>query len=339
MKLLCFAHRNEAKTFFERLKLSPLDASLKLFKSDNAFVLITGEGIQNTTESLSITLSRFNQINEILNYGVSASLNDTVQKNIIFSIRCAYQYFDDFSFKSFTSNDQQATTDLVSVHKRIYSPEDKMNLSIYANLLDMEAWAIGSVAKRFKKPWYCYKLISDSLHEYTQCEKIKGESESYSQRFWNHFENIVGHHEESLEVTNLISRDPDFHFTFSQLHLLDKYLQALNNRQAGFTQEFMSSKHFLAIKNQEIIKKEKTKKLLDLLYEKYDPITSREISRTKNAFNSLKALNLNFDHSEFIEKDLVKFKGQFQNNGEIQAIINSLSAIDLESIKDKIRDV
>ncbi len=339
MKLLCFAHRNEAKTFFDRLKLSPLDTSLNLFKSKNEFILISGEGIQSTTELLSIVLSKYENISEIINYGIAGSLDKSLKENSIFSIRTVYQYFDDFSFKSHTSHDKQATIDLISVHKRIYSPEDKLKLSIYAHLLDMETWALASVAKRFKKKWKSYKTVSDSLDEATKCQQIANEAKFYSDLFWNHFINTKEQSPLSESSRNLILENSSLYFTHTQAHQIRKYCKSLILRDPSFLESFTSSKKYKSIVESEKSRKEKSKEVLNLLATDYDPITFKELQRTQKVFKSLKNQYLNFDHSEYIEKNSIKFKGQFKSSNDLRNIIRTLEKINIDELKGKSKDV
>ncbi len=339
MKLLCFAHRNEAKTFFDRLKLSPLDTSLNLFKSDQSFIVITGEGIQNTTEALSIIVSKYEQITEIINYGVCAGLENSLKKNELFSIRTVYQYFDDFSFKSHTSSDEQADLDLISVHKRMYSPDDKLKLSIYAQVLDMETWAIASVAKRFKIPWRSFKTISDEIDENTDCQQIIKDVDIYSDLFWNHFNSLESSIVKKSNITSPLLENSQLHFTHTQSHLVKKYLNSLKLRDVDFSKNFFHSKQYLSILESDYSKKEKAKKIITLLESKYDPITSKEKTKTKEIFNSLKNKYLSFDHSDFIERSSIKFKGQFSNEVDLKNIIATLESIDLQKLKGESKDV
>ncbi len=332
MRLLCFAHKNEAKTFIKMLNLSLSNERLKIYSNNDLYLLITGEGNQQTTENLCLALSSLKDITEILNMGVAGSLNKDYTRGDLLSVRTAYQFSDDFSFKSFTSADTHAKNDCMSAMKRLNTSEEKKKVSIYADLVDREVWAIGSVAQKFKLPWRSLKIVSDDINSEANCNLIKEDAEYYSNTLFHAFQEI---HE--LEVSkngsNSFSIDSDtFYFTHSQKHELHKLLKTLEQREVGFTDKFMNSDSYRGIVQSKLSPKLRAKKILSCLLEQYDPPLYQAQSKLKEKISKLNIDQIHFDSNEFIERKNLKFRGQVKTQADLEIIKNVLNHLDIDGL-------
>src|SRR4051812_3931267 len=95
MHLYTFAHKGEALPFIRKRKFSNIPFSLNGLHQnpDQDLLLITGEGLQRTTERLSAVCGVYApHIKKIFNVGVAGILDKTSSLNLmdIVSIRTAY---------------------------------------------------------------------------------------------------------------------------------------------------------------------------------------------------------------------------------------------------------
>lgn len=165
-KLLIFAHKGEAGHFLKANSFTPVDFFFKgLFESPDFFLLICGEGLQNASEKTVSVLTHFNnQIIEVYNLGTAGSLSEKIIKDQIHWVKTCYAGSTERQeYKSFTTQTTNATINCLSALERIETPESRVKLSSFADIVDRELWAIASAAVLFKMPFYSLKYISDDL--------------------------------------------------------------------------------------------------------------------------------------------------------------------------------
>ncbi len=313
MNLLVFAHRGEAQTFIKKLDLRMFEENL-LYKNKENLLLITGEGIQNTTEALSYTLAK-HKVDEILNFGIAGALKNQ-EKYSIHSIRTVYHHHTEPSFHSFTSNDPEATTDCLSYFKRVTNSLSKKDLSYIAPLIDRELWAIGSVAKRFKVPWRAYKIVSDITAEQTDCVDIFENAYDFSQRLFQHLQ---------PDENNLIERleSEGFWITFSESKKIEKLFKL---KEVDYSQ----------IQQAKITGKQKTRKLIELLEESVDPITFQVKKRIKKKLNKNNTKKTHYSIDNKLEENKVQVKSLLENEDDVKELIKSLKEFPLKEVQSLI---
>lgn len=187
--LLLFAHRGEAKTFFTHDNLQPFSQIFpRAFENSRYYLLITNEGFQETTENLTHFLAiHHNQISKIINMGVAGSLNDKTTLETVYPIKTIY---GENEFKSFNIQTPDACHDLISSKTSVDDSEKAKTLSSIASIVDREAWAIASIAKKFNLDFYCYKLISDRANSKDIHKQVKEKHIIYSQKLYNFYKTI-----------------------------------------------------------------------------------------------------------------------------------------------------
>ena len=171
MELLTFAHRGEAKAFLKRDQFGPVPFFFDgLYKNDQRYLLIHGEGPQITSEKVSVVCGAFrNEIHAVINMGVCGSLKENDFKiGTIYPIRTCYK---EDEFKSFSTANKTGV-DIISSKERVMSPEKVKNLSYFAPLVDREAWAVGSVCQTLDIPFYSYKMVSDYSDNEDICQLV-----------------------------------------------------------------------------------------------------------------------------------------------------------------------
>ncbi len=310
MKLLVFAHRGEAQAFLRKLDLKSFEQDF-LYGNQDTLVLISGEGIQNTTETLAFTLAKY-PVKEIVNLGIAGALRGQ-EKNSIHSIRTVYHHHEEPSFQSFTSSDVSASTDCLSYYKRVTQSLDKKQLSQFAGLVDRELWAIASVSKRFKVPWRSYKIVSDITEEQTDCQDIFEKAYEFSLKLFHHT-----HPQPQNLIEDLESQG--FWITFSEAKKIEKLFK-------------LTQPDYSSIANSEMTGKQKTQKLIQLLEESVDPITFKVRKKIKKELKANNSSKTHYSVDNQLEETRVQVKSLLEDDRDVQDLIESLQKFPLKEIQ------
>ena len=189
-KLLIFAHKGEASHFLKAISFTPVDFFFKgLFESPDFFLLICGEGLQNTSEKTVSVLTHFNnQISEIYNLGTAGSLSEKIIKDQIHWVKTCYAGSTERQeYKSFTTQSPNATINCLSAYERIETPEARKKLSSFADIVDRELWSVGSAAALFKKSFYSLKYISDDPKSENFSQEVINKAPLISEKLYLEF--------------------------------------------------------------------------------------------------------------------------------------------------------
>lgn len=324
MKLLTFAHRPEAQTFIASLNAKRLNQeflSVFVCEKNEYLILITGEGIQSTTQAVCTALSLFQEITEIINFGVSGAADNKLQQFEIHSIRTTYAYFEDMEFKSFTSADNLAKTDCLTSNHRVLEEIEKKKLSAFANIIDRELWAIGSVAAKFKKPWRSFKIIADLADEQVRCQEVKDLAISYSEKLFKNFTLL-----ENIDTSKIapIYDLSELHFTQSSKIIFQKIFDAYLKFFNISSDQFFKSQEFLSIKNSEKSKKIKATELISFMQNALDPISFKTLENLKDFFRKFESIT--FDHS--LEKSEIIIHRKINSQASLKKIKKELDTLD-----------
>lgn len=189
-KLLLFAHKGEASFFLQNIPHTPIDFFFKgLFNSENYFLLLTGEGLQNASEKTISVLTQFNhQIDSIYNIGTAGSLNENIYTDEIHWIKSVVAgSVARREYKTFYSSDTSAVTTCISAYERITDIESRRQLSAFGDIVDRELWAIGSAAKFFNLPFSALKYISDDYKNTDFCADVIKKAPLISEQLYREF--------------------------------------------------------------------------------------------------------------------------------------------------------
>ncbi len=338
MKLLTFAHRGEAQAFLTAGHYKPVDFLFEgLLKSEHSFLLITGEGVQTTSEKTIAVLTRFNdEIDEIYNIGVAGSLTEKLKKDDLLWIRTSFAHHAErLEFKSFTSETVTATHDCMTAFTRVLLPQERKKLSLFADLVDRELWAVASAAHLFKKPFQSLKIISDdtrSDHE-DICKFVKEEAPRFSEKLLQEFKRKEGLTSVELHApaTQFIV-DKDFYFTVSQERKLFSTLEGLRLRGTS-EKELFSDPFVLALKEQELLPKERTRQLLLFLTEKLNPISKIIRENIEESLASLKEARIQTTYDNDFEEDWLNLSVRIQSTRDLERVKNALKIFSYEDFK------
>jgi nucleoside phosphorylase len=186
MNLLTFAHRGEAQHFLKYNNYKSVDFKFSgLFKNEENYLLITGEGLQSTEERMAAFFSHSNlTIDNVINLGIAGALNENFEIDSIHSIK---QVFGEDQNQNFISFDENAQHDCISAKNRVLNKSYAKRLSKHASIVDRELWVCAKVCKIKSIPFYSFKIISDYADHNTDSKTIINKSNFYSTKLYNYY--------------------------------------------------------------------------------------------------------------------------------------------------------
>ncbi len=320
MELLTFAHRGEAKSFLKNDQFFPVPFLFDgLYKNGNRFLLIHGEGIQNTSEKISAVCGAFKeQIHSIINLGVCGSLiEDSFKIGEIYPIRTCYL---EGEFKSFSTNTKTGI-DIISTKERINKFENAKSLSFFAPLVDREAWAVGSVCNLLNIPFYSFKMVSDYSNNEDICQLVSSQSEEISQSLYNYFSQLkIECPKNKEEVKN------NLWTTTSQKRLFDSLTKKMKLKGIKYDpleQNFGN-----------LTPKKRTGKFLEEMEKKLFPFEAALKEKLENHIKNLRTSNINVKFSRDFEDSSISLSFTANNQQEFEKIIFSLNSFPFQKTKD-----
>lgn len=339
MKLLTFAHRGEAQAFLAASSFRPVDFFFDgLLRSNETFLLITGEGGQSASEKTISTLARFaDEIDEVVNLGVAGSLTEKLKKYDLIWVRTAYaNHAEKLEFKSFSSQNEKSNHDCITAFSRVLDETEKRKLSLFADMVDRELWAIASAAHLFKIPFRSLKIISDEMKapEADICKFVKEEAALYSEKLLSEFSRESSHSKpvpENLPQNNFLT-DKDFYFTVSQERKLLSTLEGLRLKGTSHENLYRNS-YVVMLKQQEIIPKERTRLLLQFLTEKLNPISQKIREGLENTLGPLKEARIHATYDNDFEEEWINLSMRIQSTRDLERVKNALKIFSYEDFK------
>lgn len=338
MKLLTFAHRGEAQAFLSTLNFKAVDFFFDgLLRSEDAFLLITGEGVQSASEKTICTLSRFaDEIDEVVNIGVAGSLNDKIKKYDLIWVRTAYAHHaEKLEFKSFSSSHyEKSSHDCMTAFTRVLDENEKKKLALFADLVDRELWAVASAAHLFKKPFRALKIISDEMRapEADICKFVKEEASLYSQKLLEEFSQKKAPTSSDIKHENDFIKDHDFYFTVSQERKLLSTLEGLRLKETS-QDALYKDPYILSLKEDELIPKERTRLLLVYLTEKLNPISKKIREQIDEKLAPLKEARIHATYDNDFEEDWLNLSVRIQSSRDLERAKNALKIFSYEDFK------
>lgn len=329
--LLIFAHRAEAQAF-ESKKLGP--------------ILITGEGLWESLLQVSAYLAKNqNQVLEVWNFGVCASLDDSLNVGDVVEVRSVYAQsgiektplnFHSFSAQAPLANDevQLKRVDCLSSLERVQDSFIAKQFSAHASILDRELWAIAKACHLFKIPWRSIKLISDHpLKEKANCQWIKDQAPQWSQRLCQHYLDLkkAPKSNSSSNASHLflddILNNSYFHFSFSQQKQLEKLLILCQNEE-------QIKVEIETLTKLKILPKERSKNLIKFLEQLTNPWMAKWEEKWQEKTSHLKNKGISIHWSEQGQKPLIDLKFTSQNAKNYQDVITELQNLKADQIFD-----
>lgn len=327
MDLLTFAHRGEAKAFLKEFTFKPISFAFEgVYKSEKYILLITGEGIQATSEKLSAILGAFSEIEKVFNFGVCGTLEDNFREGEIHPIRTCYQEKNSgMEFKSF-STDILDGIDCVSAHQRVLNKDYAKYLSYFAPLVDREVWAIGSVSTLFKKPFNSYKYISDSADGEEICQVVSEKAQGISEALLAHFLDLNS----PVKIKGILPEISGTHFTTSQRRLYNSLVKKLEIK--GLPLEKIINLYELNALP--LSPKQKAARVLKEMEGALFPFNEKIKNELQSFVGPMEKEGLKIKFSKNFELDEIEIGSTIKSHQDLNKFINKLKEFPLDKIQE-----
>jgi hypothetical protein len=234
-ELLCFAHRGEAQEFLRQLPFvaHPEFRDFWLDSTGARYLLLTGEGIENSMARLGFILGRFPQIKLVTNIGVAGALR-SIEVGDVLDIRSVYAQ------DRFQSFELPGDYDIITAQARVLDDEQREKLSAFAPIVDRELWGLVFSAKEAQRPIRALKVISDKpgqIQGRELCARVKEEAPALSKLLFEAYQKrSVPRHEEAEENDERLTEhdplgallNPRFHFSQTQKRQYTKLCELLD---------------------------------------------------------------------------------------------------------------
>jgi nucleoside phosphorylase len=329
MRVLCFAHRLEASRFFELEAFETLNP--QTYKGQTFYVLLTGEGMQAATESLTEFLATYKDTTQVLNFGVAAGNPATTTLGEVYPIRSLYRQKSngEMEFTSFTSKAPKAKFDLISVESRVQDIDTATRLFTFAPIIEKEAWALASVCKRFQKDFYAFKYISDDATR-EACTQIKDIADEISAALVITYKDFIPQAFSKLSDTPTLQ---GYHFTFTQKAEWQKLVHKISLKERVPATEIIASlPRFQALKP-----KDSTKLLLSYLQERLDPFTFKIKKQIETELIPFTKKDIKVHYDRTLETDNLDIYLQINSPKDMEQKLSALNQLPIEKISKLLR--
>lgn len=321
MHLITMAHLGEAQGVIDLFKLTR--SSPTLFEGDNLTCLITGEGPFEAAIRTASILSQ-KKYTQVINLGIAGTLNPDLPIASIQTVRSVYLAINGKpQFKSFKSS--ELGIDCVTSFERILDPQKAIPLSGVAQLVDREAWGVAMAAKDAQISFHSYKLISDQAGTLGACESVKERVQDWSAKLALHLQellNISNSEEAPLALKG-------FYFTFSTEHQFKLLLKKIALRDNLDPEAVLSSLPTELIASEIALPKERSKKLLQFMEEKLDPMKKSLEAGLLSWKRSFEAQGITLQTDQSWESEEVKVSFSVATQKDLEAKIASLKELTL----------
>ena len=325
MKLLVFAHFAESRAFLEREEYASVRLPFSgLWQGREHFILIGGEGGEESAVRTAYVLGKFPAIGAVYNLGTAAGLSSQVERGTVHSIRTCYrcQGEDSIAFHSFSSSDSSANKDIITSDVRITSAERANFLESFAPLADREAHSLARIAQRSKIPFYSFKVVSDhpSSRDSVACEDVRQRSDHYSRLLLDFYQN---HQTPAPRQAKTLSIPEGFYFSIT----MKRRYQTLKDSLAPSRLD----KIIHRLRQSPLSPKERGKALLQRLEVlSLPPQTEKELEQI---FASLRGPQRQISYGQSLESEKFYLQTGISSSQDIDDLIVALQTFDYSRFK------
>lgn len=300
---LVFAHKGEAQSFLNQQNTKLVkQSSYSIWESPKYFVLLSGEGIEESLFALSSLLAEHkDSVGRIINLGIAGALKKSIELNKIYPVSVVIAEGRDTQpeFKSFSSKDSNSPHYCISARTRVKDDDYAEKLSLHAELVDREAFGFAFAAKAHKKEFLCYKLVSDVAGQGTFCFDIKEQAATYSEQMYDYYcENLVTEakpKQQSVDDNLDHLKTKGFHFSQSQKAQFTKLSHFLKAKAPKSFSSIMSENNLDQIIEEFHRPKDRSRALIDEIQNALNPFHNQIYDKLhawfKNKPSSLKQVN------------------------------------------------
>lgn len=169
----------EAKPFFTELPLEKIgDPFFPVFSNPEIVLIISGIGKSNAAMA-TFHLCQTYSPGVIVNAGAAGAAYVGFSLGDIFQINRIVEY-DRPDFKTGAPHiyapdllNGLKTEGVATQDKPVISPDNRERVSMHARLVDMEAAAVAHAVGKFRKPFFCFKFVTDTPEHHEEENIIK----------------------------------------------------------------------------------------------------------------------------------------------------------------------
>lgn len=332
--LLTFAHRGEAQAFLRQRQFRSRAFFFDgIYESDRELLLLTGEGLQSTTERLAAVCGAFREeIGCVINLGIAGSLVPHCLPGKIYPVRTAYGFRGgQVQFKSYTGSDPGAEIDCISADQRILQADEAARLSHFAALVDRELWAAAAVCALFNLPFLAYKLVSDRAGEGEFCANIREQAGRFSEQLLQYYEALSLPAAEP-PAAHTGSLPEEFYLTTSQQRRLRTVLQHLKIKYPESDGQLLAKAGMASILEMDINPKKRTTLLLENLDALLNPFNTRLRARLDALCRPLAEANCRVQFSRDYEDDRLELNALIEHPRHLEKLRRALASFDYDQV-------
>jgi adenosylhomocysteine nucleosidase len=185
------ATRMEAEPFINGLQLEKVENDFfHVYQSDDMTLVISGVGKMNATMATTFMLTTFSP-EKILNLGAAGSLGDE-EIGVVFQVESIVEADRPLRHRNnkprmYTPQTVDGFTNAVLATRDIpvLDPDERKEVALLADLIDMEGCAVAHVCKRFNTPCYLFKFVTDNIQQ-PDSSHIVENIEQHKESFFNY---------------------------------------------------------------------------------------------------------------------------------------------------------
>lgn len=312
---------------------------LDLYKNDHFFLLLTGEGVQPTTETVAHALGAFSaEITSVLNLGIAGALLPSLAFGTCVSVRTTYAEKNNSEpqFKSFTASDAHAEVDCITAASRVLTDEHAKALRPFAAVVDRELWGIASVATRFGKPFQSVKIVSDLAGSATNCFDLSHRAEEFANLLEQQFVKIQP---EGLDTAASANALPErlaahFYFTTAQERQFAKLMESLTRKFSCEPSTILEKLPLKEIEAEDTPAKQRTSALLQEMEFLLSPFKRRVKHALNQQTSRLREAGFEVKFDKSLEREGFQLTAQIEHEKHIQKLNAALAEFDYKPIKN-----
>jgi hypothetical protein len=333
LKLLVFAHRNEASAFFEHLHLKEVDfPHASLYRDDEHYLLITGEGPFNASMNLAYFLGSFKAEKfSVMNFGAAGTLSPSLKLDHVYTIKTCHGYFQKPLYHSYQLSGDKT---LVTSDLRVTTLELAQKLLPLGEVVDREAYYFAQVCQHFKVDFYAIKYISDRAGIDTVCEDIRARAHEISNGLWNFYQKHPLKPKTDIQTNISIPKLDGFHMSFTQEKEFQKTLGKLCKKFELTPEEILDRCQLQRIEELKILPKEKSKKLLNNMKELLNPFKYKVESALDETIKPLTEIGAIVHFDPEMEKTDFKITMPVNSQKNLENLTLALKNIDYQKIEN-----
>jgi adenosylhomocysteine nucleosidase len=170
-KVLVIATKVEASPFIAGFKMKKMENNyFPIYYNDDCYLIVCGIGKVAAALAATYMVLTF-EADILYNFGAAGSLKQEHGVSEVLHVESVWEsdrpLFAEHKLRFIKTNvfDDFKTVVLASQDHAVLSDKERSEFSKYADLVDMEAAGFINVCKKFNKPGYIFKIVSDSIVE------------------------------------------------------------------------------------------------------------------------------------------------------------------------------